>query len=97
MSEHWNPTKKEIKGWLDQKLHEFMVQENKTPQMFEKRWLDRYIYMEIHDIFFMFFLSKLYEWIMMLADSQGRCKLNQPLVWTPKLVLKLEASEDKIM
>ena len=49
-----------------------------------------------HEIFFASFPTKLYEWIMKLADSQGRCKLNKPIVWTPELVHRLEASEDKI-
>ena len=33
---------------------------------------------------------------MKLADSQGRCRLNKPIVWTLELVHKLEVSEDKI-
>jgi len=52
--------------------------------------------MKIHEIFFASFPSKLYEWIMKLADSQGRCRLNKTIVWTPELVHRLEASGDKI-
>ena len=33
---------------------------------------------------------------MKLADSQGRWKLDGPIVWTLELVRRLEASEDKI-
>lgn len=33
---------------------------------------------------------------MKLANSQGRWKLDNPIVWTPELVRRLEASEDKI-
>lgn len=73
-----------------------MVQENKTPQIPEKRWLDHYIYIEIHEIFIASFSLELYEWIARLVDSKGRCKLDQRIVWTPVLVRKLEASEDKI-
>lgn len=96
MSEHWNPAKKEIEYWLDQKLHEFVIQENKTPQISEKIWLDCFIYMKIHEIFFVTFYLELYGWIIRLADSQGRCKLDQLIVWTPELVCRLEAFEDKI-
>jgi len=95
-SEHRNPMKNEIEEWLDQKIHKFVTQENRTPQIFEKRWLDHYIYMKIHEIFFASFPSELYEWIVRLADGQGRYKLDQPIVWTLELVCKLEASEDKI-
>ena len=52
--------------------------------------------MEIHEIFFASFPSELYEWIMKLADSQGRCRLDKPIVWTLDLVRRLEASKDKI-
>ena len=39
----------------------------------------------------------MYEWIAKLADSQGRCRLDKPIVWTPELVHRLEASKYKIM
>ena len=44
----------------------------------------------------MTFSSTLYAWITRLADNQGRCNLDQLIVWTPELVHKLEAFEDKI-
>jgi len=68
-SEHWNPTKKEIEDWLDQKLHEFVTQEDRTPQITKKRFLDCYVYTEIHKIFFVTFSLELYDWIARLADS----------------------------
>ena len=97
MSCHWNPTKKEIEEWLDKKLHEFVTQENRTPQISEKRWLDCYVNTKIHEIFFTSFSSEQYEWITRLADSQGRYNLDQLIVWNLELVHRLEASEDNIM
>ena len=35
-------------------------------------------------------------WIAKLADIQGRCRLDKPIVWTLELVHILEASEEKI-
>ena len=32
-----------------------------------------------------------------VTDSQGRCKLDRPIVWTRELVRILEASKDKII
>ena len=58
--------------------------------------MDRYLYIEIHEIFFCSLPIELYEWITKFADSQGRWKLNGPIVWTLELVRRLEASEDKI-
>ena len=96
MWEHWNPTKKELEDWWDLKLHEFAVQENKNSWILEEQWLNRYIFIDIHKIFFVTFLIELYEWITKFADSVGRCRLDQPIVWTPKLVRRLEATEDKL-
>lgn len=96
MSEQWNPTKKELEDWLDQKLHEFLAKENRNLQILKEGWLDCYIYTKIHEIFFATFLIELYKWIVRLVDNAGRCRLYQPIVWTPELVHKLEASKDKI-
>ncbi len=41
-------------------------------------------------------MIELYEQITKLADYQERWRLDSPIVWTPKLVRRLEASEDKI-
>ena len=53
--------------------------------------------MKIHESFFAYFPTELYEWITKLTDSQGRWKLDSPIVWTPELVCILEALEDKIV
>lgn len=96
MSHHWNPTKNEIEGWVDRKIHEFVVQENRNLRLLKENWLDYYLYIEIHEIFFVSFPTRLYEWIVKLTDSQGRWNLDGPIVWTPELVCILEASEDNI-
>jgi len=49
--------------------------------------------MEIHEFFFSSFPFELYKWITKLADNEGRCRLDKPIVWTPKLVRRLEALE----
>ena len=73
-----------------------MAQENINPQLTKEQWLDQYLYTEIHEIFFWSFSIELYECIVKLANSQERWKLDGPIVWTPELVWRLEASEDKI-
>ena len=54
------------------------------------------MYTKIHESFFESFPFEFYQWIAKLTDNQGRCRLNKPIVWTPQLVPRLEASEDKI-
>ena len=58
--------------------------------------MNRYLYTEVHKIFFFTFPCKLYEWLAKLTDNQGRWKLDSLIVWTPELVQRLEASENKI-
>ena len=96
MSYRWNLKKKGIEEWLDRKIQVFTVQENRNPRLSKEEWLDCYLYTEIHENFFASFPSTLYKWIAKLADSQGRCRLNKPIVWAPELVRRLEATEDKI-
>jgi len=83
MSHHWNLTKKEIEKWLDWNIHKFVVQENKNPRLSKEEWLNRYLYTEIHKIFFYTFPIELYEWLAKLTCSQGWWRLDSPIVWTP--------------
>ena len=80
---HWNPTEKEIEGRLDRGIHEFIAQENRNLRLSKEEWLNSYLYTKIHEIFFTSFPTKLYGWTMKLADSQGRWKLDGPIVWIP--------------
>jgi len=87
--------KKELEDWWDLKLHEFAVQENRNSRVSEEQWLDRYIFTNIQGIFFITFPIKLYGWIGKLADNVGRCRLDQPIMGTPELVHRLEATKDR--
>ena len=71
---------------MDRKIHEFAEQENRNTRLTMEQWLDRYLYTKIYEIFFCSFLVELYEWIVKLIDSQGRWKLDSPIVWTSDLV-----------
>jgi len=82
MSHHWNPTKKEIEKWLDKKIHEFIAQENKNPCLSKEEWLKKYLYTKIYEILFCTFPIELYEWLVKLRESQGRWKLDRPIMWT---------------
>jgi len=62
----------------------------------KEEWLNRYLYTEIHKIFICTFPIELYEWLANLTASQGWWKLYNPIVWTPELVQRLEASQNQI-
>jgi hypothetical protein len=59
----WRPTKKEISKWLEGKEREFIQKENRNPQMSDEQWMQRYVYTELHKIFFGEFPIILTEWL----------------------------------
>ena len=66
--------------------------------MIDKRTMvGQILVQEIHEIFFCTFSIELYKWIAKLADGQGRCRLDSPIVWTTELVRRLESYEDNLM
>jgi hypothetical protein len=57
------PSKEEIEVWLTEKYVEFVQQETKNPHINLKLWKQRYIYIDLHEIFFVEFPCLLYEWL----------------------------------
>jgi len=73
-----------------------MAQENRNPCRSKEKWLNRYLYTEIHKIFLCTFPIGLYAWLAKFIDSQGRWKLDNLIVWTLELVQRLEPPEKNI-
>jgi len=92
----WIPTKKEIEKWIDRKLHEFVTQENRNPHLSKEKWLQRYLYIEVHKVFFSTFPCELHEWLTKLANSEPTWKDDDPIVLTPELVKRLEEFDYKV-
>lgn len=74
----------------------FVTQENRSPKLSKEQWLQIFLYIDEIGAFFYLFPPELHEWLYMLVDSQGQWRLDSPIVWTPKLVRHLEASESNI-
>jgi hypothetical protein len=85
----WKMTKKEISEWLERKEQEFSRQENINPRMSEKQWMQRYVYTDLHEIFFGEFPIILTEWLERLVEKEGRYRAASPRNWTHKLVRKM--------
>jgi len=51
------PTKEDIGKWLYMKDIEFYLYQNKNPQINAKKWLQRYVFTDLHEIFFADFLN----------------------------------------
>lgn len=58
--------------------------------------MERYLYTDETDVFFFFLPEELHEWLPKLTDGQGTWRINDTIVWTPKVVRCLEASGSNI-
>jgi hypothetical protein len=55
-------TKEEIGWWLETKESEFSRDKNKNLRIIWEKWLERYVFIDLHEIFFVDFLIVLVEW-----------------------------------
>jgi hypothetical protein len=65
----WNPMREEIEGWLRTKEIEFAQKDNRNPKITLHKYLDKYVFMDLHEVFFYGFLHLLQEWILRLKDN----------------------------
>jgi hypothetical protein len=48
----WFPSKTEIQKWIEDQEKDFTEVQNKNPKIRTEDWLQRYIFTDIHKIFF---------------------------------------------
>lgn len=65
--------------------------------MLKEEWLQRYLYIEEQNVFFYYFPCELYECLAKFLYGQPTQKLDNPIVWTPELVKRLEGSKNKVL
>ena len=65
----WHPELSEIEAWFEAKEKEFAETKNRNPNCGSEAWLQKYIYTNIHEVFFATFPSELHSWVERLANS----------------------------
>jgi hypothetical protein len=65
----WNPTKVEIESWLKTRELDFAQKDNKNTNITPCKYLDRYVFRDLHEVFFYDFPHVLQEWILRLKDK----------------------------
>ena len=65
----WNPTKEEIKTWLRTKELEFSQKDKKNPRKTPHKYLEKYVFTDLHEVFFYDFPQLLQDWIVRLKDN----------------------------
>jgi hypothetical protein len=92
----WFPSKKEIQKWIEDQEKDFDEAQNKNPNLSTKDWLERYIFTDIHKIFFGGIHQELYEWLARLADTQFEIRSRPLVVWTSMLVKKVKRVDNVV-
>ena len=78
--------KEEIEDWLDAKTLVFAQEESAGMWFSIERWLDNYIYSNIHKIFFAEFPVLLNEWLVGLASRRTNYQTREISEWSDQLV-----------
>ena len=92
----WHPTKKEIKEWMDSKMLTFTQEESTGTWLSAKKWIDEYIYSDIHEIFFAEFPILLHEWLLRLATKQTNFQRRETVEWSDQLVHEVTSVSNSI-
>ena len=77
----WHPELSEIEAWFETKVKEFEETKNRNPNHDSEAWLQKYIYTDVHEVFFVTFPSELHSWLARLADSTGYIQSDKPMQW----------------
>jgi hypothetical protein len=92
----WFPSKTEIQKWIEDQEKDFTEAQNKNPKLSTEYWLQRYIFTDIHEIFFGGIHLELSEWLARLADTQAEIRPRSPVVWTSTLIQKVKRVDNTI-
>jgi hypothetical protein len=84
------PSKTEIQKWIEDQEKDFVEAQNKNPNLSIEDFLGRYIFTDIHEIFFGGIHKELYEWIARLEDTQFKIISKPLVVWTSALIKKVK-------
>jgi len=92
----WRPTKKEIETWLKEKALKFVVKENIKLNRDVERWLQDYIYSDLHEILFVELPIILTEWLVRLCEENTTSRIDGLREWTLELVQHLKEINNPI-
>jgi hypothetical protein len=90
----WNPTKAEIESWLKTKELEFAQKDNINPRVTLRKYLEKYVFTDLHEVLFCDFPHLLQEWILRLKDNHVTNWIQQ-LEWTPIQMAQLQQVNNK--
>jgi hypothetical protein len=66
----WFPLNTKTQKWIEDQEKDFAEAQNKNSNLSSEDWLEKYIFTDIHEIFFGGIHQELYEWLARLTDTQ---------------------------
>lgn len=82
--------------WIEQKERAFSQEQHQNPRINTEEWLQRYLFTNLHKIFFVEFLIIFYEWFSKIAEKKNCFKKDQPTSWNPILIKQLKSVSNLI-
>jgi hypothetical protein len=92
----WFPSKTKIQKWIEDQERDFVEAQNKNPKLSTEDWLQRYIFTDIHEIFFGGIHQELHEWLDRLADTQFEIRSRPPVAWTSMLIQRVKRVDNNV-
>ena len=92
----WHPELSDIESWFKTKTQEFTETENRNPNHDSEAWLQKYIYTNIHEVFFATFPSEIHLWLARLVDCTGHVQSDKPAQWNQEVVQKLKNTDNVV-
>ena len=82
----WHLELSEIDAWFEAKTKEFVEKENRNANRNIEAWLQKYIYTDVHEVFFTNFPSELHSWLARLAVCNTHIQSDKPAEWNQEVV-----------
>jgi hypothetical protein len=92
----WFPSKTKTQKWIEDQEKDFTEAQNKNPNLRSKDWLEKYIFTDIHEIFFGGIHQELYEWLSRLAYTQFEIQSRPTMVWMSEKIKKFKRVDNVI-
>ena len=86
----WHLSKEEIQKWVESKEKEFAERENKNPRLSVEDWIQRYIFTDLHENFFVTFPVELHACLLRLVENETFSRSVRPTKWTLEAIQRLE-------
>jgi hypothetical protein len=90
----WNQTKADIERWLKTKELDFVQKDNINLKLTPRKYLDKYVFTDLHEVFFYEFPHILQEWIKILKYRHPKNQIRQ-LEWNSEEIAQLQRVDNK--